>query len=162
MWTAPAFLDALKAALEADVTLMGFTPQPRVFTHLPATQADLSDTIVLSSVRGTQEFAAVGQNSRDDAYTLEDCTIEVVRPLRQGVPNETVAVETRNLVAGILRRVIATCLTRPSTGLAGAQTIRAVVDKVDLLQGTAEAGETPVMVAVVVFNVSVTVRVTGS
>lgn len=162
MWTAPAFLDALKAALLADVTLMALDPQPRVFTHLPTAEADRSDTIVFHRVVGSQEFAAIGQSSRDDIYTLSDCQIEVVRPLEQGDANETIAVEARNRAKDILRRVIAIALARPATGLAGTQTHQVKVARIDLLEGTAEAGPSPVMVALVQFDVDVTVRVTGA
>lgn len=162
MWTAPAFLDALKAALEADATLMALTPQPRIFTHLPTAEADRSDTIVFHRVVGDQEFAAIGQSSRDDHYILSDCQIEVVRTLNQGDSNETIAVAARNRAKDILRRVIAVALARPSTGIAGTQTHQCKVARIDLLEGTAEAGPSPVMVCLVQFDVDVTVRVTGS
>lgn len=157
MWTAPAFLDSLKTALEADTALMGYTPKPRIFTHQPRSEADRSDMIVFPFVRGSQEFAAIGQGSRDDSYTLADATIEIVRPLRQGVPDETVAVETRNVADLFLRRVIAVCLDRPATSLG--QTLRCAVSRVDLLQGVAEAGPSPVMVALISFDVDVAIRV---
>jgi hypothetical protein len=161
MWTAPAFLDAYKAALLADVTLLALVPVPRVFTYSDGTLTDRSDTITFGRILGTQELAAMGQSSRDDSYICEGA-IEVVRPTEQAEAIEVTVAEATTRATDILRRLIAIGLTRPSTGLAGAQTHRSLVTQTTLSRGTAEAGPSPVGVVVIEFEVDVTVRVTGA
>lgn len=72
-WTAPAMLDALKERFDnwADLN------DVEVFTE-PVFKLNKTENIVFVRVRGEQEWAALGQRTKKDSYTIEGL-IHVVR-----------------------------------------------------------------------------------
>jgi hypothetical protein len=157
-WTAPEFLASLQTALQANTTLLGLSPRPKVFTCWTGPSTDVSDAVMLYAVRGSQDPATLqGSGPRyDDTYQVLG-EIRVIRPLERGRDEEAVNADARDRANAILDVVITEADQRPP---AGSQILRSHVNNIELDQVPALAGgNVPAGSRIVLIGFTVQVRV---
>lgn len=156
-FTAPAFLDALKTALDANATLTALTsPSVRVTTYFPSADEALTDVVILGhTVVSPMDPAALGQKRYKEDVTIQ-CEIRVIR----AGAGETVAKAARDRAAAVLGAIHVQLKDSPPN--VGDQTISAKITDREMIQFPSESGGAPVRVCLVAFNVVYEARVSGS
>lgn len=152
-WTAGAFKDALKTALEARAGVIGFTaPTVSVFTYWPGEDEWSTDTIVVGyTVADTNEPAALGNNSYTEEVNVESQVL-VVRP----GAGETVAKTARDRASNMLGEIDNQLRTSPPA--VGTQTISARISDRAMDEFPSISGGTAVRVCRIEFTITYKAR----
>ena len=150
-WTAPTFVDTLKARLEARAGLAGVQ-----VNSAPMGDSTKPEAITFHAIEGEQEFRTLGRgpNTKDDSYTVW-ATVWINKPGQ----NEAVAKSARDRADAILGEVedelrLAATETALNAALGG-QLHHLNLANIDLEQTANAEGR----VAQVTFRISVRVRI---
>jgi hypothetical protein len=157
-WSGPTFLDNLKTALDANVTLAALSPTVQTFTCWTTPDVSVTDCIMLYAVRGSQEnitFRGSGPK-QNDQFTVEG-EIRLIRTLEAGSSTETINKAARDRAKTILDQLVYEAAQRPD---AGDQNLRSRVSRVELDQLPATIGSPGVGARLVLigFDIEVTAR----
>lgn len=142
-WKGPDFLDALKTRLEARAGLAGVQ-----INSAPMGADTAKEAITFHDLDGEQTWAALGQERKKDAFTV-DGTTWINKPGK----GETIAKEARDRAAVLLAEVEAE-LKNAFTSVDGNQIRKLNLSNVGLAQGANDQGRW----AQVTFSIDVEVQ----
>lgn len=157
-WAAPTFLDNLKTAIDADVTIAALTPAVEVYTCWTAPDLSTTDALMLFAADSEQINAVFGTLRQDENVTFEG-ELRLIRALEYGTTTELVNKAARDRAKTIIDRLIYLTAQRPA---AGTQDLRARVSNVRLDQMPAVIGAAAVGVRMVLVNFTLTATIRTS